>query len=121
MDSQRSGGAFSLIEIVVVIAVLAVFAALIYPQIAGNRRGPGGKAATPMAKAHDTVCQYNLQSVRQAIAAHGAVDTEEKFPVSIAELKLPSEVTHCDVSKEAYQYDPQTGTVRCPFPAHSSF
>jgi competence protein ComGC len=121
MRSRRIVRAFSLVEIMVVLVVLMVLAAVLYPSIAGHGRTKQGKATTPLSKAHDTVCQSNLRSVRQSIEAFKAGDSEERLPASLDELKLPSEVTHCDVSKEAYLYNPQTGEVHCPFVGHSSF
>lgn len=112
--------AFTLVEILVVVVIMIVIAAVLFPRIAGNSRTKDGKAATPTARAHDVECISNLRSCRQAIEVAKAGD-DTKFPSSLAELKLPSEVTHCVVSKQEYVYNPQTGEVHCPYPGHTSY
>ena len=119
MISRRSLQAFSLIEILIVIVIMAVLAAVLFPRIAGRGRTPAGKATTAMSKANDTECLINIRSARQSLAAMRAGDPDGAPPQSLDELRLPKELTHCAVSKEAYTYDPQTTAIKCPFPAHS--
>jgi prepilin-type N-terminal cleavage/methylation domain-containing protein len=121
MPSRSGVRAFSLVEMLVVIVIMAVLAAALFPRIAGHGRTTAGKATTPMAKAHDTECMMNIRSARQGIDTLKAGDPDGHPVQSLDELKLPKELTHCAVSKEAYQYDPGTGLIRCPFPAHSSY
>lgn len=113
--------AFGLVEILVVMVILVALAAFLYPRYVGNRRTAEGRAATPLAKAHDTECMMNLRSARQAIAAYRVSD-DEKYPASLTELReLPKECRECVVSHMPYTYNPQTGEVHCPFPAHQSY
>lgn len=119
--TERRLRAFGLVEILVVMVILVALAAFIYPRYVGNHRGADGKATTPLAKAHDTECMMNLQSARQSIAAFRATD-DEKFPASLSDLReLPKECRECVVSHMAYTYNPQTGEVHCPYPAHQAY
>ena len=113
--------AFSLVEMLVVIVIIVVLAAVLMPRIAGHGRTKEGKATTPLSKTHDTECMVNIRQVRQGIETIKAGDPDSKPPGSLEELRFPRELTHCAVSKEAYIYDPQTGEVHCPFPAHKSY
>jgi len=111
-----------LVEILVVVVLIVAVAAVLYPRYAGNSRTSGGKATTPLAKAHDTECLSNVRSVRQSIAAFKAGDPEEKNPAALTELReLSKDLRECPVSHLPYEYNPQTGEVRCPFPAHQSY
>jgi len=114
--------AFGLVEILVVMVILVALAAFLYPKIVGNRRTADGKAATPLAKAHDTERMSNIRSVRQCIAAFKAGDSEEKNPTELTAMReLSKDLRECPVSHMAYQYNPQTGEVHCPYPAHQSY
>jgi prepilin-type N-terminal cleavage/methylation domain-containing protein len=119
LNAFRLRRAFSLVEMLVVIAVIGVLAAVILPRYIGGRT-KDGKAASPMARARGTECIANIRSVRQGIEAARIGEAEEKFPASLTELKLPSSVLNCAEGKVAYVYDPQTGVVRCPFTGHES-
>ncbi len=112
--------AFSLIEILLVCVVLVALGAGLSVMLLGHGK-PGEKAKTPIDRAKSTVCQSNLTSIRQSIAASQAGDTDGKFPQTLEELKLPKEILSCDVGKEPYIYDPATGTVRCIHPGHENY
>jgi type II secretory pathway pseudopilin PulG len=121
LRTDRRLGAFGLVEILVVMVIIVALAAFLYPKYIGNRRGADGKATTPLAKAHDTECMMNIRSARQSIAAFHATD-DEKYPSSLNDLReLPKECRECVVSHMAYQYNPQTGEIHCPFPAHQGY
>jgi hypothetical protein len=110
------------VEILVVCVMLVLLAAFLYPQIAGNSRTKSGKAATPLARAHDTECMSNIRSVRQSIEVSKVNETDGKLPQSLTELQgLPKDFLQCPVGKVPYKYDPQTGEVHCPFPSHEKF
>lgn len=120
-QTSRERG-MGLVEILVVMALLFAVAAFLYPHYVGNRRTADGKAATPMAKAHDTECLSNIRSVRQSIAAFKAGDSEEKNPTALIDIRdLPKDLRECPVSHMPYQYNPQTGEVICPYPAHQGY
>jgi len=114
--------AFSLIEILVVLVIVASLSAGLYSFYLGKGGGKtadGKRIVTPKTKAYDTSCANGLSQVRLSIQTAMSSDTEgEKFPTSLSELKLPSEVLMCPDGKEKYTYDPQTGVVHCPHFGH---
>jgi prepilin-type N-terminal cleavage/methylation domain-containing protein len=112
---------FSLVEMLVVIVIIAILAAILMPRYLGSARTAAGKPATAMARAHDTECLMNIRSVRQAIEVFKTSDTDTKNPPSLTELRLPAELLQCPVGKVPYVYDPATGQVHCPYPGHESF
>jgi len=113
--------AFSLVEILVVIAIIAVLGAGLYTYYAGKGSGKPGEAKTPMTAAHDSECLQNLGSVRQCIKAEEATD-DEKHPASLIAIKsLTGELRQCPVGKEPYAYNPATGEVHCTHPGHEKY
>lgn len=116
---RRQG--FSLIEILVVCVLLIALAGSLSYFYLGHSSKKGQPDHTPIGAANSAVCRSNLVSVRQAIAAQQASDTDGGFPKSLDELHLPAEVLQCAVGHEPYVYDPQTGQVHCPHPGHESY
>lgn len=113
---------FSLLEILVVMVILVALSGGVAFFLLGRGGAKGtAKAPTPLDRAHGTVCMTNLRSVRQAIAAAQAGDTDGKYPQTLEELKLPAELLKCDDGKEPYVYDPQTGQVHCIHPGHDNY
>jgi prepilin-type N-terminal cleavage/methylation domain-containing protein len=111
--------AFSLVELLVVIAVLAIAAAYFLPRYLGGTSLDGKKHKSPIEAAHGVECQSYLLQVRQGINMSKIND--EKLPETMAALKLPAEVTHCPVGHEEYVYDPAKGEVHCPHPGHENY
>ena len=62
-------------------------------------------------------CQSNLGQLRSGIGM--IMQSEERAPASLDELRYPSDMQRCPMTKEAYIYDPNTGQVRCP--SHPQF
>ncbi|MCS6776041.1 MAG: prepilin-type N-terminal cleavage/methylation domain-containing protein [Chloroherpetonaceae bacterium] len=130
MCSHRSGAralrhaGFSLIEVLLVVALLVLIGgglAYFYLGRGGREKPDGTRARTPITVAKDTVCQSNLGQVRQAVNVFRAGDPEETLPRSLQELRLPAELLTCAVGGEPYQYEPETGAVRCVHPGHENF
>lgn len=69
-----------------------------------------------MINARDTQCVTNLHAIRQANEMY-YVDYLEYAP-SLATFNFDWEYVHCPVGKEAYVYDPPSGSVKCPHPNH---
>lgn len=130
---QDQRGSWSLIGILVVTAVvLGLFAYLFLTahnaqdkavnQELGNVAG-STKTTVPgkaMDAAKNSACQQDLATVRQAISTYQT--TEGSFPPSLdaAGIKNPT-LLKCPLGGEPYQYDPNTGTVKCTHPGHESF
>jgi hypothetical protein len=72
------------------------------------------------AEAQDDVCRQQLAQIRSSIQIKEA-DADDKPPESLANLRLPDNMLHCPIGHEAYLYDPQTGTVKCPHPGHGKY
>ncbi len=130
---MRSGKGFVLIELIVVVALIAVAAGVYFawysPKKArelkkavesGNPEqvpvGPQTVLGQALQKGESVQCMNNLSQLRQAIQMF--VIDNERYPSSLSELNLPS-MTRCPVTGQPYQYDPKTGTVRCP--AHPNY
>ncbi|HXG25212.1 MAG TPA: prepilin-type N-terminal cleavage/methylation domain-containing protein [Chthonomonadales bacterium] len=124
MVAPRAPHGFGLVEILVVVAVVLILAAVLLPRYVGGKR-PEEKIKTvraPITLAQDTVCEANLRIVRQSLEVRRTGDPDGANVWSLAELReLPSEARRCPVGGEEYIYDPQTGQVRCPHPGHQNF
>ena len=127
MTQMGRRGSWTLIEIVVVMAILVGLAAWLLPRYLGSR-GPAmaGKnpIQAPIQRAQGVDCANNLQQIRTALTI--AQQTNERFPATLSELTtsgsgLTREMLICPVSKQPYLYDPNTGRVGCPYPPHRSF
>lgn len=119
MDRIQTRRAFSLVEILVVVAILVIAAAWLLPRYLGGTGLDGKKHKSPIEAAHSVECQTNLMQVRQGINVF-KVDSE-KAPESMAAMKLPSETTHCPIGHEEYVYDAEKGEVHCPHPGHEGY
>lgn len=119
---SRSVRALGLIEVLVVVIILLVLAAILLPRYIGSRPMEGKAIKAPVTAAKDTVCRANLTTVRQSIAAYQTGDPDGKYPARLSELReLTLEFSKCPVGGESYLYDSQTGQVRCPHPGHENF
>ena len=111
--------AFSLIEILVVMVVLMILAAIVMPRLMGGKTLDGKTIKAPKEAAKEVVCRSNLNQVRQGVQIYRIGNEGE--PISLSKLQLPSEVTHCAVGGEEYQLSSETGEVHCPHPGHETF
>jgi prepilin-type N-terminal cleavage/methylation domain-containing protein len=119
---------FVLIELLVVVALLAVAAGVYFGWYSpsqhkklkeavesGNPQQVPVNPETVLGQAYQkgqsTECMNNLSQIRQALQLY-TVDND-RYPSSLEELNLANMV-RCPISGQAYQYDPNTGTVRCP-------
>lgn len=72
-----------------------------------------------LARAKDEKCMEQIRQVRQALEILNPTGDE---PVSdLSETRLGKSFLECPIGHEAYQYDTQTGKVRCPHPGHEKY
>lgn len=124
MLRNNRGQVFAIIEILVVVAIIVIFAAWLMPRYltgGGSSKTPGAPA-TPKERAQGVDCMNNLRQIRYAIDMYKQSSEEGKAPLALSELReIPEEMTKCDVSGQPFTYDPSTGTVRCTTPGHGSY
>lgn len=125
---MKHRGGFVLIELLVVIALIAVAAGVYFGWYSPRRAKQlkeavesGEPTAVPvepetvlgqvMQKAESMECMNNLSQLRQAIQM--SVSDTGAYPARLQDLNMPSLIT-CPVTGQPYQYDPASGTVKCP-------
>lgn len=121
-SSER--GFFTLIALLVVIVIIAILFATQYggPARRGGTSGAPGEPHTVLGgavnRADATLCRNNLAQLRAAITIYQG--NYNAFPPSLDELQSGVTLT-CPVGREPYEYDPNTGAVRCVHPGHGAF
>jgi prepilin-type N-terminal cleavage/methylation domain-containing protein len=114
--------AFGLIEILVVVVVLVILAAVLIPRLTGGKTPDGRKAKGVITYAKDSVCVQNLRSDRQCIEAAQASDPDGGYPADLSQVReITGDLRKCAVGGEPYRYDPATGRISCPHPGHEGF
>ncbi|MCS7208594.1 MAG: hypothetical protein NZ874_03390 [Fimbriimonadales bacterium] len=120
-----------LVGVLVSVAILGVLVVVwLYYGTGGTGRGEGAAqppSAVPPASrvgevrqaAESVECRINLSQIRAALQMR--TTTEDTRPASLQELGLPATMLTCPVSGQPYQYDPNTGQVRCPTQGHASY
>ena len=126
-------GNWSLIGLLVAVAIVAVLAATYF----GGRGGIGtvksdsnlldskSTKQTTVGRAIDTGksvdCQQRINQIRTGVTNYKAMNGTEANPPTLKDigLSVSPEYFKCPVSGQAYQYDPATGTARCP--THPNF
>lgn len=118
MDQRRKNSAFSLVELVIVIVILGIIAAIAIPRISSGSRNAGESALrADLASLRNAIDWYygehNNKFPGQLTDGSNAPDTEGAF---ISQLTLYSNVggTVTDTKNSAFPYGPY---VRGSFPA----
>ena len=119
--TQRRG--FSLIEILVVVVVLAVLAAVLLPKYLKGGKTPGGKQVeSPIQRGRTVECINNLSQIRQAYQIATSADEENK-PQTLDDFtrSLPASMKRCPVGGQPYQFDPASARVACVQSGHERY
>lgn len=72
-----------------------------------------------LARAKDEKCMEQVRQVRQSLEILNP--TGDEPPQSLSETKLGPSFLSCPIGHEPYEYDPQTGKVKCPHPGHEKY
>lgn len=123
MLSNRKGQ-WALIEIVIVLAIIAVAAYFIYPKYlaSGKSTKKSETVAAPTVQAESVACKSNLTQVRSAINMFQ--QSNENMPATLSDLAsvgVTAEISKCPVSGQSYKYDASQGKVSCTTPGHEAY
>jgi type II secretory pathway pseudopilin PulG len=106
-----------LVEVLVVLALLVVLAAFLYPRLTGSGRNAAGrKVMAPKERAQQAVGVSYIGQINQAIALY-RMDNDGRNPPNLTALKrygVTGEMLRDPVTKQPLAYDPRTGKVGAP-------
>jgi prepilin-type N-terminal cleavage/methylation domain-containing protein len=108
---------FSLVEILLVVAILAILAYFLLPHLLGGKDGLTGKKITaPKQRAQQVVGVTYTYQINQAIQMYRG-DHDGQNPPSLADLKtygVTDEMMLDPVTHQPLMYNPATGSVGNP-------
>jgi prepilin-type N-terminal cleavage/methylation domain-containing protein len=108
---------FSLIELVVVLVIIGILAAILIPRLTtGGKDASGKRVLAPKQRAQQTASISYISQIQQAIQMY-KMDNEERLPATLQELKrygVTDEMILDPVSKQPLQYNSQTGEITSP-------
>lgn len=113
----------TLVATLIVIAIIAILAVTMIGGSGKSTRKDGLGTTVPgkvKAAARDDVCRSNLNQVRAAIQIERA-NADDAPPASLNDIRLSEEYRQCAIGKEPYEYNPETGDVKCPHPGHEKY
>lgn len=131
MSMRKSRARFrrgqTLVATLIVLVIIAMLAVVMMNGSLGggvSHRADGHGTTIPGAvqyAARDDVCRSNLGQVRAAIEIAKTND-DDKPPASLDELRIGKSFEACPIKpNEPYDYDPQTGIVKCVHPGHEKY
>lgn len=124
----RGNSLVAMLVVVLIIAILAIVFmrgenTLMSPGT-GSKRADGKGTTVPgavMAAARDDVCRLNLKQARAAVMMLHDQDPDERWPSTLEETRIGSQFYKCDLGKEPYDYNPETGEVKCVHLGHEKY
>jgi type II secretory pathway pseudopilin PulG len=122
---ESQAGFLVLIELLVAVLLIAAVVSYYYGSSrtatetrGGASEGPHTVPGMALQRAKGVECQNMLQQFRAAIATYQA--NSGAYPPDLAGLQTGLSAT-CSAGNEAYEYDPDTGRVRCPHAGHEMY
>jgi Tfp pilus assembly protein PilE len=121
---RNNRGQWSLVELLVVVALIAILICVVYPRAVGHHEQTRKSVAptAPADRAREVQCMANLRQVRAAIVMY--VQSNEDYPQTLEELRpsfLSGSQTQCPVTGRAYSYDAVAGRVWCTSSGHGGY
>ena len=113
--ARRAG--LGLIEVLVVLALLVVLAAFLYPRLAGGGRDAAGqRVAAPRQRAQQAGGASYIAQINQAVSLY-RMDNGGRNPPALRALKrygVTDEMLLDPVTRQPLAFDPRTGRVGAP-------
>jgi general secretion pathway protein G len=111
---QLRRGAFSLIEILIVVAIIAILAAIVVPRLTGGKEPmTGKKGASPIGRARQTAGISYIAQIKQAIEMY-KMDNDGQLPPNLQALTrygVTPDMLLDPNTRQPVAYNPQTGEV----------
>lgn len=108
---------FSLVELLVVVAIICILAAIVLPRYIGGKDPLSGKRiAAPRERAKAVEGVSYIGQINQALQMY-KMDHDDQPPPSLTELMrygVTREMLFDPNTRQPYAYDPQTGQLHPP-------
>lgn len=120
----------TLVATLIVVAIIAILVVALMSggNVFGMKTGsdrPDGKGKTLpgkiIAMTKDDVCMGNLKQIRMAVTMAHDEDPDEHWPATLEETKIGRDFYYCKLGGEHYDYNPETGEVKCKHLGHENY
>jgi hypothetical protein len=125
---RRGNTLVATLIVVVIIAILAVTLMTggnVFGMKAGGSDRPDGKGKTLpgklIAMTKDDVCMSNLKQIRMAVMMLHDQDPDEHWPATLQETKIGNDFYKCKLGGEPYEYNSETGEIKCVHLGHEKY